>query len=151
MITCISHKELLKIVATPSKKTRNEQHVSSGSDSSDSDDEVNSSLVSSLCFKNTKCCGPFQWQANGKPKSKTKKRKSAPARVPVKRMPREESMSSSPEPFANALEEGELSEPVEQPQLSLSSPSASDSDSELLEFDDGLDDNMLGDAEDRKR
>ena len=60
-------------------------------------------------------------------------------------------MSSSPEQFAGPLEEGELSEPVEQPQLSLSSPSASDSDSEPLEFDDGLDDNMLGDAEDRRR
>lgn len=32
--------ELLKIVATPSKKTRSEQRASSGSDSSDSDDEV---------------------------------------------------------------------------------------------------------------
>lgn len=61
-------------------------------------------------------------------------------------------MSSSPEQFAAALEEGELSEPTEQqPQLSLSSPSASDSDSEALEFDDGLDENMLGDAEDRRR
>lgn len=59
-------------------------------------------------------------------------------------------MSSSPEQ-TGALEEGELSEPVDQPQLSLSSPSASDSDSEPLEFDDGLDENMLGDAEDRKR
>lgn len=82
---------------------------------------------------------------------KTKKRKSAPARVAVKRMPREESLSSSPEQFPGVLEEGELSEPTEQPQLSLSSPSASDSDSEPLEFDDGLDENMLGDAEDRKR
>ena len=60
-------------------------------------------------------------------------------------------MSSSPEQIVGALEEGELSEPVEQPQLSLSSPSASDSDSEPLEFDDGLDDDMLGDAEDRRR
>ena len=66
-------------------------------------------------------------------------------------MPREESLSSSPEQFPGVLEEGELSEPTEQPQLSLSSPSASDSDSEPLEFDDGLDENMLGDAEDRKR
>ena len=96
--------------------------------------------------------GPLQWQANGKPKNKTKKRKPpAPARIAVKRMPREESMSSSPEQFPGTLEEGELSEPTEQPQLSLSSPSASDSDSEPLEFDDGLDDNMLGDAEDRRR
>ena len=60
-------------------------------------------------------------------------------------------MSSSPEQFAGTLEEGELSEPAEQPQLSLSSPSGSDSDSEPLEFDDGLDENMLGDAEDRRR
>ena len=96
-------------------------------------------------------CTALQWQANGKPKNKTKKRKSVPARVAVKRMPREESMSSSPEQLSGALEEGELSEPVEQPQLSLSSPSASDSDSEPLEFDDGLDENMLGDAEDRRR
>ena len=40
--------ELLKIVATPSKKTRSEEHASSGSDSSDSDDEVNSNHFSSL-------------------------------------------------------------------------------------------------------
>ena len=37
--------ELLKLVATPSKKAKPEQHVSSGSDSSDSDDDVGDQAV----------------------------------------------------------------------------------------------------------
>ena len=50
----IDTQELLKIVATPSKKTRSEQRASSGSDSSDSDDEVIYDVIEANTLSNYK-------------------------------------------------------------------------------------------------